>query len=219
MTFDRKFDSLFVLFLRPWLPSRVLFKQWKQSFLLDEMLYILFLFHSTETNGTFFCVVVLLLAVKHQRFIGWQSNLWSSNSSILYQISCLKFHTEYRALWLLLNALLGRHPKEECGVSARYKHQTAFLLLKTFSKDVFDHLNGCYKTTSAGVEVEWMFAYIELTCLTRLEIPLPFAPFTEMSLVLDGDQAKLTSIHCTTALKQKPVRGVTYKILCEIGQG
>ena len=72
MTFDRKFDSLFVLFLRPWLPWRVLFKQWKQSFLLDEMLYILFLFHSTETNGTFFCVVVLLL-VKYQRFIGWQN--------------------------------------------------------------------------------------------------------------------------------------------------
>ena len=36
------------------------------------MLYILFLFHSTETNGTFFCVVVLLL-VKYQRFIGWQN--------------------------------------------------------------------------------------------------------------------------------------------------
>ena len=69
--------------------------------------------------------------------------------------------------------------------------RTALLLLKTFSKDVFDHLNGCYKTTSAGVEVKWMFACIELTCLTRLEIPLPFAPFTEMSSVLDGDSLSL----------------------------
>ena len=45
-----------------------------------------------------------------------------------------------------------RHSKKECGVSARYKHQTALL---PCSKDVSDHLNRCYKTTSAGVEVEW----------------------------------------------------------------
>ena len=47
------------------------------------------------------------------------------------------------------------HSKKECGVSARYKQHTALLALKTCSKDVYAHLNGCYKTTFAGVEVEW----------------------------------------------------------------
>ena len=32
------------------------------------------------------------------------------------------------------------------------------------------------------------FAYIQLVCLTRLEILLPFVPFTEMTSVLEGDQ-------------------------------
>lgn len=47
------------------------------------------------------------------------------------------------------------HSKKECGISARYKHQTALLPLKTCKKGIFDHLNGCFKTTSRGVEVEW----------------------------------------------------------------
>ena len=47
------------------------------------------------------------------------------------------------------------YSKKECGVIALYKHHTALLPLKACTKEDFDHLNGCYKTTSAGVEVEW----------------------------------------------------------------
>ena len=83
---------------------RGLFKQWKQFFLRDEMLYILFLFHPTETNRAVFA---LLFYCYNQQFIAWQStSLVTTYSCILYQISCHKFHTDYRPLWLLLNALL-----------------------------------------------------------------------------------------------------------------
>ena len=80
------------------------------------------------------------------------------------------------------------HSKKECGVSAHYKHQTALL-------PVSDHLNGCYTTTSAGVEVEWQL------CLYRASLfDEARDSFTICPLYRDGfSLGWRPSIHCMTA--------------------
>ena len=47
------------------------------------------------------------------------------------------------------------YSKKECGLSGPYKDQEVLISLKTCTKDISGHLNGCYKTTSEGVKVEW----------------------------------------------------------------
>ena len=120
------------------------------------------------------------------------------------------------------------HSKKECGVSARYKHQTALLPLKTCSKDVYDHLNGCYKTTSADVEVESQLCLYRAGLFDEAEDSLTICPLHRDEFGLRWRPSKVCK-HPLHDSKQKPVRGVTlrmsqeiqrkYKILCEIGQG
>ena len=54
------------------------------------------------------------------------------------------------------------YSKKECGLSGPYKDQEVLISLKTCTKDISGHLNGCYKTTSEGVKVEWKL------CLLRV---------------------------------------------------
>ena len=120
------------------------------------------------------------------------------------------------------------HLKKESGVSVRYKHQTALLPLKTCSKDVYDHLNGCYKTTSAGVEVEWQLCLYRAGLFDEVGDSLTICPLHRDEFGLGWRPSKVCK-HPLHDSKQKPVRGVTlrmsqeiqrkYKILCEIGQG
>lgn len=120
------------------------------------------------------------------------------------------------------------HSKKECGVSARYKHQTALLPLKTCKKGVFDHLNGCYKTTSAGVEVEWQLCLYRAGLFDEAGDFLTICPLHRDEFGLGWRPSKVCKYPLHDS-KQKPVRGVTlrmskeilskYKILCEIGQG
>ena len=120
------------------------------------------------------------------------------------------------------------HSKKQCGVSARYKHQTALLPLKTCSKDVYDHLNGCYKTTSAGVEVEWQLCLYRAGLFDEAGDSLTICPLHRDEFGLGWRPSKVCK-HPLHDSRQKPVRGVTlrmsqeiqrkYKILCEIGEG
>ena len=84
-----------------------LFKQWKHFFLCDEMFYVLFLFHPTETNRNVFAVITSGLLRDRVRHL-WQ----------LTTVLCIKFHaTNFipitdRTLWLLVNALLEGIPRK-----------------------------------------------------------------------------------------------------------
>ena len=49
--------------------------------------------------------------------------------------------------------LFRTYSRKECGLSGRYKDQKALAPLKTREKDISGHLNGCYKTTSEGVDI------------------------------------------------------------------
>ena len=120
------------------------------------------------------------------------------------------------------------YSKKECGVSALYKHQTALLPLKACTKEVFDHLNGCYKTTSAGVEVKWQLCLYRAGLFHEAGDSLTICPLHRDEFGLGWRPSKVCK-HPLHDSKQKPVRGVTllmsqeiqskYKILCEIGQG
>ena len=121
------------------------------------------------------------------------------------------------------------YSKKECGVSALYKHQTALLPLKACTKlEVSDHLNGCYKTTSAGVEVEWQLCLYRASLFDEAGDSLTICPLHRDEFGLGWRPSKVCK-HPLHDSKQKPVRGVTllmsqeiqskYKILCEIGQG
>ena len=206
---------------------RVLLKQWKQCFSPRRNVLYPLCFPSNWNQRNLFCVVVLLL-VKHLRFIAWQSTSHvTTYGCILCQISWLEFHTENRAMTSFECSFRG-HSKKECGVSTRYKHQTALLPLKTCSKDVSDHLNGCYKTTSAGVEVEWQLCLSRAGLFEEAGESFTICPLHRDEFGLGWWPSKVCK-HPLHDSKQKPVRGVTlrmsqeiqskYKILCEIGQG
>ena len=120
------------------------------------------------------------------------------------------------------------HSKKACGVSGRYKDQTALLPLKTCSKDVLHHLKGCYKTTPAGVEVEWKLCLYRAGLFDEAGESLTICPLHRDEFGLGWRPSKVCKYPLHDS-KQKPIRGVTlrmsleihrkYKILCEIGQG
>ena len=77
-------------------PVACFVQTFKTFFLHNEILYYLSLSHVMDTSRTFFA----FLLVKHQlkRLIAWQSaSLVTSYSCNLYQISCLKFHPNFRS--------------------------------------------------------------------------------------------------------------------------
>ena len=54
---------------------------------------------------------------------------------------------------------------KECSLTGPYKDQEALIPLKTCTKDISRHLNGCCKTTSKGVKVEWKLCLLRVGLL------------------------------------------------------
>ena len=120
------------------------------------------------------------------------------------------------------------YSKKECGLSGRYKDQKALAPLKTCAKDISGHLNGCYKTTSEGVDVEWKLCLLRVGLFVEEGDSFTICPRhrDEFGLGWRPSKACKYPIHDS---KQKPTRGVTrrmsqeiyskYNILCETGQG
>lgn len=112
--------------------------------------------------------------------------------------------------------------------SLRGNADIVFIPLKSCTKNISDHLRGCYKTPQEGLD-EW-----EL-CLFRAGIfhqehadTMTICPIHRNQFGL-GWRPSRTCKHPAHTCKQKPVRGVTKRIsieiqrtwqtVCEIGQG
>lgn len=117
---------------------------------------------------------------------------------------------------------------KECDISKRYKHNTVLVPLKSCTKDVSAHLNGCYKTPSSEVEVEWKLCLFRVGLFDEEGDSFTICPLHRDEYGLGWRPSKVCKYPMHDN-KQKPQRGVTkrmsqeiygrYNILCEIGQG
>ena len=73
------------------------------------------------------------------------------------------------------------YSKKECGLSGPYKDQEALIPLKTCTKDIAGHPNGCYKTTSKGVEVEWKLCFLRVGLFGEEGDSFAITPTKEMN--------------------------------------
>ena len=88
------------------------------------------------------------------------------------------------------------YSKKECGLSGPYKDQEALILLKTCTKDISGHLNGCYKTTSKGVEVEWKLCLLRVGLFGEEGDYFTIYPHQRRkNSGLGGDQAKRANLY------------------------
>ena len=117
---------------------------------------------------------------------------------------------------------------KKCDVSTRCKNQTEIIPLKNCTKDVSAHLRGSYKTSAAGVEVEWKLCLFRVGLFDEEGDSFTICPLHRDEFGLGWRPSKVCK-HPMHDSKQKPQRGVTklmseeilrkYNILCEIGQG
>lgn len=123
-----------------------------------------------------------------------------------------------------------RFSKKCCGASDRLPKQESYIIpLQTCTKDVRNHLKGCFKTSVIDLNGEWELCLLRAGFFEEEGFEMfTICPIHRAQFGLGWRPSK-TCKHPAHDCKQKPVRGINKRtskeifqlwgVLCEIGQG